>query len=605
MATSFVGSSLRRLSAPTGVLGLLCLVVAATSFAATPTPDPPPSAIAPEAPPAAKAPAVTVQRTPVATPAPAPVVRRPAPVVRSTPTVTPSVQPKPAAKPKATPRVAKRGAAAPEHVVVQRTPHDRRPVPLAAFVVAEELFDRGLLAVAGFSLLLVALGGAVLLGVARRQLLAAGLLLVLLAPAAQAAVPPTSALTGTAGSNGWFRSNVTVRWTVDPNGLVNTTGCPVAEQITAEGVTTRQCKADYSDGSSFTSAVVSIRIDKTAPVGVSGALARAADSDGWYNHPVAASFSGQDAVSGLAACSSGTYSGSDSASASLSGTCTDVAGNTSAPASVALKYDATAPAVTPTPERPPDTRKGWYRKPVTFSFAGADATSGVAGCSAPARYAGPDVAQASVSGSCRDRAGNAAEAKYAFQYDATAPKLALVKAKLATGVARLDWERAGDVVRVEIVRTPGVNGAKSTTVYQGNGAVFSDRTVKPGVRYRYLVSVADAAGNVAQKAVTTAEPSALLGPAAGAVVRTPPVLRWQAVKGATFYNVQLYRNGLKVLSTWPGKATLKLKRTWVYGGKRRQLVPGTYRWYVWGARGTKAKPTYGKALGTSTFVVKR
>ena len=42
-----------------------------------------------------------------------------------------------------------------------------------------------------------------------------------------------------------------------------------------------------------------------------------------------------------------TYSGGDSASASLSGTCTDVAGNTSAPASVALKYESgsTAPIV--------------------------------------------------------------------------------------------------------------------------------------------------------------------------------------------------------------------------------------------------------------------
>jgi hypothetical protein len=221
-----------------------------------------------------------------------------------------------------------------KRAAARSVPHDRPPVPLAAFVAAGESLDRGLLAVGGAALLLVALGGAVLLAVARRQLLAAGFLLLLLAPAAQAAVPPTSSLTGTAGSNGWFRSNVTIRWTVDPNGLVNTTGCPVAEQITAEGVTTRQCKADYADGSSFTSAVVSVRIDKTAPVGVAGALARAADSDGWYNHPVAASFTGQDAVAGIASCSSATYSGGDSASASLSGTCTDVAGNTSGAASV-------------------------------------------------------------------------------------------------------------------------------------------------------------------------------------------------------------------------------------------------------------------------------
>jgi len=88
-------------------------------------------------------------------------------------------------------------------------------------------------------------------------------------------------------------------------------------------------------------------------------------------------------------------------------------------------------------------------------------------------------------------------------------------------------------------------------------------------------------------------------------VRTPPLLRWKAVKGVTFYNVQLYRDGKKVLSTWPRKAALQLARSWSYGGKRQRLLPGTYRWYVWGAKGTRARPTYGRALGTSTFVVRR
>src|SRR6185436_5917430 len=105
--------------------------------------------------------------------------------------------------------------------------------------------------------------------------------------------------------------------------------------------------------------------------------ARAPDSNDWFNHPVAASFSGQDGVSGIAGCSSPTYAGGDSASASLSGTCTDVAGNSSPPASLPLKYDATPPAVTASPDRKPDAH-GWYRKPVTFSFAGTDGTSGIA-----------------------------------------------------------------------------------------------------------------------------------------------------------------------------------------------------------------------------------
>jgi len=244
---------------------------------------------------------------------------------------------------------------------------------------------------------------------------------------------------------------------------------------------------------------------------------------------------------------------------------------------------------------------------LSISFAGSDATSGIAACTAPARYAGPDGAQASVTGSCRDGAGNAAEARQSFQYDATAPKLEKVKAAVAKGVARVDWARAADVAHVQLVRAPGINGAKATIVYQGNGAAFFDRTVKPGIRYRYELTVADLAGNATSKVVTTATAGAstLLNPLAGSVVQKPPVLRWRAVKGAAFYNVQLYRNGVKVLSTWPKGTKLQLGRTWRYGGKQQRLLPGNYRWYVWGARGTRARPSYGKTLGTSTFVVKR
>ena len=134
--------------------------------------------------------------------------------------------------------------------------------------------------------------------------------------------------------------------------------------------------------------------------------------------------------------------------------------------------------------------------------------------------------------------------------------------------------------------------------------------MKAGIRYRYEISVADLAGNVTTKAVmaeaaAATKSTALLAPATGSVVKAPPLLRWKAVKGATFYNVQVYRNGRKLLSTWPGAAKLKLARTWTYGGKRYRLQPGVYKWYVWGARGTRAKPVYGKVLGSSTFTVKR
>jgi hypothetical protein len=344
------------------------------------------------------------------------------------------------------------------------------------------------------------------------------------------------------------------------------------------------------------------KYDATAPA-VTAAADRAPDVGGWYNHPLTVSFAGTDATSGIASCARPSYGSGDGASVSVSGSCTDVAGNSTG-ASFGFKYDATPPAVTAAPDRKPDA-KGWYRKPLTVNFAGADATSGIAACTAPSRYAGPDLAKAAVVGSCRDGAGNAAEAAQAFQYDATAPKLPMARAEVEKGFAKIVWKRSPDAVLVELERTPGLSGRKSSIVYRGHGASFTDKTVRGGVRYRYEIRASDVAGNMVEKAVTAnVDLPALYRPAAGAVVRAPLVLSWEPVKGASYYNIQLYRNKVKVLTFWPKAPTFRLGKTWRYAGKLQRLARGKYDWYVWGARGTRAKPQYGKLLGSSSFVVK-
>jgi hypothetical protein len=87
--------------------------------------------------------------------------------------------------------------------------------------------------------------------------------------------------------------------------------------------------------------------DTTPPENVTTTLNRAADQNGWYNHPVGWTTNGTDAASGIASCDSGTYSGPDGTGLTVSGKCTDNAGNASASvASAAFKYDATAPTTT-------------------------------------------------------------------------------------------------------------------------------------------------------------------------------------------------------------------------------------------------------------------
>jgi hypothetical protein len=171
MPEQWFGSSVRRLCAPNGAVLALCLVLAFPAFAsAAPSPDPPPLAAAPEPQPArpAPAPAPVVRQAPVVT-----VVVTQAPLVRSSPPAAVAPVRHVKANPKKTAplkvkHVVKPKAKAP--AAVARPPHDRNRVPLAAFVPSVHSIDRDLLALAGFGLLLVALGGAVVLFAVRRQL---------------------------------------------------------------------------------------------------------------------------------------------------------------------------------------------------------------------------------------------------------------------------------------------------------------------------------------------------------------------------------------------------------------------------------------------------
>jgi hypothetical protein len=253
-----------------------------------------------------------------------------------------------------------------------------------------------------------------------------GSLAVVVTPAASGVpgdpTPPviTPVLTGTLGNGDWYVTNVTVNWRVsDPESLIlSSRGCD-ATTLTADTPGARLSCEAASDGGEAT-ASKTIKVDKTAPTVTGASAARAPDGNGWYNHALVVSFAGFDATSGVEACSAPSYGGPDSATASVSGSCRDRAGHTSALGSFTFKYDATAPDVTPSPSRGADAN-GWYNRPLTISFLGSDAASGVESCGAPQTYAGPDSSAAAIAGSCRDRAGNSGQASVAVRYDATAP----------------------------------------------------------------------------------------------------------------------------------------------------------------------------------------
>jgi hypothetical protein len=360
----------------------------------------------------------------------------------------------------------------------------------------------------------------------RRLVYLSAIAVVLFAPAAGAVsqqITITPDIAGTLGANDWYTTNVTVRWKFQPEPL-ETRGCDI-RTLTVDTVgTPLSCSATLD-------LVTWVRVER------------------WF------------------------------------------------------KIDKTVPAVATALERHPDAN-GWYNHPLTVAFTGTDATSGIASCTS-SRYAGPDSPVASVGGSCSDNAGNVAPASYAFKYDGTPPSLFAVTAKLGNRSAEVAWRKSNDTQLIEVTRAPGRNGQGETVVYRGGETGFRDAGLLVGRKYEYRVAGVDEAANRAEHKLDVIATGALLSPAPAAIVTSPPYLTWTPVKGATHYNLQLIFRGRKVLSAWPSRPGFRLRRTWIYNGRRYQLRPGVYRWYVWPGYRGKSGLRYGRLLGSSTFAVKK
>jgi hypothetical protein len=493
------------------------------------------------------------------------------------------------------------------------------------------------------------------------------------APVANSAAPGRAP-----DANGWYNHQVAINW----SGSDATSGIASCTTLAYNGPDGRSIapSGTCSDQAGNTSAPLTlpeaIQFDATAPTQVQAVPARGPDHNGWYNKAVAITWSGNDATSGIAACSSLTYTGPDSASAAPSGSCTDQAGNT-ASATLPLEFDATAPAVAASPTRVPDAN-GWYNHAITVGWAGTDPASGVESCTDAATYGGPDSAGVALAGACTDKAGNSSSSSFQLSYDGTAPavsahadrgpdhngwynrpvKLDFVGADALSGVDSCTSmtysgpfiksiepvgscrDRAGNngfasvplnydstpptlsrfavasEERADIVRwkssspddvatvTRTARGGRSITVFNGSGGAFSDKGIQPGFEYRYSVRTQDEAGNISRRLSSVALPKVVTLRNRAYVPRTSgaPVLRLPTVAGATYYHVQLFRRGARILAAWPLRPELGLRASWKWAGRSYRLTRGRYRWFAWAGFGPRSAAHY-KRLGSAQFIV--
>jgi HYR domain len=149
-----------------------------------------------------------------------------------------------------------------------------------------------------------------------------------------------------------------------------------------------------------------------------------------------------------------------------------------------------------------------------------------------------------------------------------------------------------------------VDGAIEPTCTPASGSLFPSGTTTVSC------NAGDRHGNVATGSfavsisiVRAVRRAALFSPAPGAFVSGPTMLAWRAVPRARFYNVQLHRNGRKVLTRWPKRPRFMLRSVWRHEGRTYRLRRGVYTWFVWPAFGVPANPRFGKLLGRSSFRV--
>src|SRR5437867_3146455 len=172
------------------------------------------------------------------------------------------------------------------------------------------------------------------------------------------------------------------------------------------GALTVSFSASDATSDNVGAATFTFQYDGSGPI-VTATPDRASDSNGWYNHALTVTFSATDATSDRVVCDEPvTYGGPDAGTATVSGTCTDAAGNVGS-GSYSFKYDATAPAITFVGQNPGKNAKGWNNSDVTLSWNCSDALSGVASASVSKTITSEGSDQ-SETGTCQDLAGNSA-----------------------------------------------------------------------------------------------------------------------------------------------------------------------------------------------------
>lgn len=271
------------------------------------------------------------------------------------------------------------------------------------------------------------------------------------------------------------------------------------------------------DKAGNTSAPVSatINIDKTPPVAMASAIP-VPNANGWNNTSVTVTSTGTDLGSGIDFCTGQITLLGDGSGQSGSGTCTDKAGNVSAPATITgINIGKTPPTVTFGAPNPAPNPAGWNNTNVTMPFTASGNPSGVASTNpttSPLLFS-TDGAAVMGTVTVTDKAGNSATVTSpAVKIDKTPP---LATTSVSPTPNSNGWNNTN--VTVSFTGTDILSGIASCSpqvVFSGEGANQSASGI-----------CTDAAGNTSQPATVSHIN----------IDKTPPTISGMPVAGCSLW----------------------------------------------------------------------
>jgi hypothetical protein len=218
---------------------------------------------------------------------------------------------------------------------------------------------------------------------------------------------------------GWNNTPVTVTFTCG-DAVSGVASCPSPIAVTTQGANQVISGTVVSNSGNTAMASATINLDTTPPV-ITATTTPPPNAAGIYISSVTVTFTCSDAISGIAICPPPQLVTTQGANQVISGTATDIAGNT-ATVRVTLNIQTNPPPTITAAVSPSPNASGWNNTPVTVTFTCSGGSGGIASCTPPVTVSTEGANQV-ITGTAVDQSGQTANTSVTVSLDLTPPTI--------------------------------------------------------------------------------------------------------------------------------------------------------------------------------------